>query len=191
MINVPILGQRDPRWCNIPLGFGTGTIGDFGCLLTSLTSLAGRNNVAEANDLFKANEAFSYNLVLWANVPKAFKNLKFVYRYYVYDNVKVADYVYQKKIPVVVEVDAAPIGSPRSSHWVLFLGDQKCLDPWIGQLRSTGDYPIRKGFALYDYVTPPVIPLTCDQKLGKVREILDSASLGDSDKVIEARKIIS
>jgi hypothetical protein len=190
MINVPILGQRDPRWCNIPLGWGDGSIGNYGCLLTSLTSLAGRYNVAEANNLFKANDVFAYNLVLWANVPKAFKSLEFVYRYYYYDNAKVADYVYNKKIPVVVEVDAAPIGSPRSSHFVLFLGDQKCLDPWVGQLRSTSDFPLRKGFALYNYVTPPVIPLTCDQKLSKIREILDSATLGDAQKVIDSRKYL-
>lgn len=190
MINVPIIGQRDARWVNIPLGFGTGTIGDFGCTLTALTALAGKNNVAETNDLFKASGAFSYNLVLWSAVPKALKNLKFVYRYYYYDNAKVADYVYNKKTPVPVEVDATPIGSPRTSHWVLFLGDQKCLDPWVGQIRSTGDFPIRKGFALYDYLQAPVVPLNDTQKVNKTREILNRSDIGDTQKVIEAKKII-
>ena len=190
MINVPIIGQRDPRWASKPLGFGSGTIGDFGCTLTCLTALAGRNNVSETNDLFKSNGAFSYNLVYWSKVPQALKNLKFIGRFTSYDNIKISDYVYNKKIPVVVEVDAAPIGSPRTSHYVLFLGDQKCLDPWVGKIRPTSDFPIKKGFALYEYAQPPVAPLNDTQKVNKVREILNRPDIGDGDKLSSIRKVI-
>jgi hypothetical protein len=189
MINVPILGQRDNRWASVYLGFGTGTIGNYGCLLTCLTALAGKNNVYDTNELFKKNGAFQGNLVLWANVPKALPNLKFVYRYYSYDNTKVSDYVYNKKTPVCVEVDAAPIGSPRTSHWLLFLGDQKCLDPWVGQIRSTGDFPGRKGFALCDLVQAPPPALNDTQKVNLIRTTLHRPDIGDSQKVIEALKI--
>lgn len=192
MINTPVLGQRDPRWASALLGFGTGSIGNYGCTLTCLTSFSQRNNVYDSNENFKRNGVFggeTKNLVIWAYVPKAFPNLKFVGKFAGYDNAKVADYIYNKKTPVLVEVNAAPIGSPRGTHWILFLGDQKCLDPWTGQLRSTGDFPTRINTVFFDYVAVVDVPLTDAQKVVKVREILAS-NIGDGDKLISIRKTI-
>lgn len=191
MIEVPILSQRDLRWRNIRLGFGLGSIGDFGCTLTALTALAGKDNVAESNEIFKQKNAFALgNLVIWAKVPQCFPNLAFAGRFYTYDNNKVAEYVYNKKTPVCVEVDATPIGAPRTSHWILYLGDRMILDSWTGRIRPTSDFPITKGFALYDLSTPPPASLTPEEKVNKVREVLNRPDIGDTQKVIDAKKII-
>jgi len=39
MIQTTPLSQRDSRWKDVILGFGTGSIGNFGCTITSLTML--------------------------------------------------------------------------------------------------------------------------------------------------------
>lgn len=151
MISVPLLSQRDSRWKDIKLGFSDVTIGNFGCVITSLTSLAQRSDVSVTNELFKSNGVYlKPNLVIWGNVPKVFTGLRFVWRSNGYDNNIVANWVYGKKTPVVVQVNAAPIGSPRTDHYILFVGDKKCFDPWTGKIRPTSDFPILKGYALYE-----------------------------------------
>lgn len=159
MITVPVLSQRDPRWAWKYLGFSTATIGGYGCLLACLTMLSGKTDISQVNEILKSlgnysgnnpNGAYLGNLVVWANIPKALPSLKFVGRFYSYDNQAVADYVYNKKIPVIVQVDAAPIGAPRTDHYVLYIGNKKLIDPWTGQIRPTSDFPIVKGYALYE-----------------------------------------
>ena len=157
MIQTPILSQRDARWAWKPLGFSTGSIGDFGCLVACLTMLARETDVSKVNDLMKQfgdfangnyNSPFLGNLVVWGNVQNALKSLKLVERGWSYDNNKVKAWI-EKGYPVIVQVDAAPIGAPRTDHFVLFIGDQKLVDPWTGRIRPTSDFPILKGFALY------------------------------------------
>lgn len=157
MITTPIVSQRDSRWAWKSLGFSAGTIGDFGCVISCLTMLARETDVSRVNDLMKqfgnyynGNYAspFADNLVVWGNVPNALKNLKFVERGWSYNNDKVKAHI-AKGFPVVVQVDAGPIGSPRTDHYVLFVGDQKLVDPWTGRIRPTSDFPQVKGYALY------------------------------------------
>lgn len=181
MISVQVLSQRDPRWATQKLGQSDiATIGAYGCTLTCLAMLAKLSDVLKANELLKNNGGFSDALIYWQNVPRGLTNLKFIGRYKYYDNNTVRDYVYNKKIPVVVEVDAAPIGAPRSSHFVLYLGDGKCADPWTGRIRPTNDFPKVKGFALYQYVTPP--------NTDPVKAIL-YGSMTDHDKIVELQKL--
>lgn len=197
MIQTPVISQRDPRWANKTLGFSTSTIGGYGCTLTCLTSLAKLSDVGQVNEMLKAlgnynattnpNGAFLGSLIVWANVGKALKNLSYNGRFYMYDNIGVANYVYNKKTPVVVQVDATPIGAPRSDHYVLYLGDQKLMDPWTGSIRPTSDFPIQKGFALYDYAVPV---LTCEQKLeisekkhSDIKALRSNSQLQDGQKL--------
>lgn len=162
MLQTPILSQRDARWAWKYLGFSYSTIGGYGCLVACLTMLAGETDVSKVNDLMKGTGpygpnngggAFLDNLVVWGNVQNALKNLKLVERGWTYNNDKVRDWIYNKKIPVIVEVDAAPIGSPRTKHFVLYVGDAKLVDPWTGQIRPTSDFPDPSGFALYQAPT--------------------------------------
>jgi len=136
--------QRDPRWASEKLGFSSYKIGTHGCTLTSLTNLLNRVfgyqfTPDQVNARLKSFGAFSGALLYWSQVPKAYPELKFVYRDYNYNNVKVAWYVYGLKLPVMVEVNGASIGA--SKHWVLYIGNRQCVDPWVGRVVSTATYP--------------------------------------------------
>jgi len=149
--NQSILSQRDPRWANKTLGFSSLTIGSYGCTLTCLTMLLNRMlgyNLTpdKVNDDLKKAKAFSGALLWWARVPMAYPQLKWVRRDYNYLNILVAWYVYVKGLPVMVEVNAASIGA--SKHWVLYIGERKCVDPWQGKIVSTFTYPAT-GDAIY------------------------------------------
>lgn len=161
MIQTPILSQRDSRWAWKYLGFSTGTIGNFGCLIACITMLARESDISRTNDLMKATGdfnlgngggAYAGNLVVWGNVQNAIKSLKLIERGWSYNNDKVKAWL-AKGYPVIVQVDATPIGSPRSDHFVLYVGDQKLVDPWTGKIRPTSDFPEVLGYALY---TAPV-----------------------------------
>lgn len=157
MIQTTPLSQRDPRWKDIKLGFRnpyTGkyvTIGTHGCTLTCLTMLLNaqgyKETPATVNEKLKEVKAFVGPLLYWSRVSLAFPRLKFTWRGYNYNNLRVAYYVYGKKIPVMVEVNDAPIGAPR--HWVLYIGDRMLLDPWTGTGKRTSVYQ-PTGYALYD-----------------------------------------
>lgn len=144
MIQTTPLSQRDPKWANIKLGFGTGTIGQFGCTITAITMLLnskGANlTVDKVNQTMKDKGAFGgdpANLVWWAKLPQAFPQITSVYKYYSYDNEVVKGLINQG-YPVVVCVDGSPIGA--SQHWVLYVGDQTLLDPWDGKGKPTSTY---------------------------------------------------
>lgn len=146
------LSQRDPRWGNKLLGFSKLKIKDYGCTLTSLTCLINYlyktdYTPDQVNEYLKRANAFSGPLIVWSRVPVAFSKLKFIWRGYNYDNAKVSFYVYLKKMPVMVEVNAAKIGAVK--HWVLFLGSKKMMDPWTGAIEPTSKYPLT-GYSLFD-----------------------------------------
>lgn len=152
MINVSyIYSQRDTRWRDKCLGFSKLKIGSYGCTITALASFIShvyneRFTPEDINNRLKAVKAFSGALIIWYRVPIAFPKFKYIKRAYNYNNAEVAWYVYLKKTPVMVEVNAASIGAPR--HWVLYLGSGKMIDPWYGRIDSTSKYP-PTGYALY------------------------------------------
>lgn len=150
-MQVTPLSQRDARWGNKYLGFSKLKISGFGCTLTSLTMLLnyveGKSyRVDEVNDKLKAVKAFTGALLIWSRVPLAFPSLKWVKRAYNYNNVEVAWNIYAKGMPVLVEVNGAKIGAPR--HWILFTGQGKANDPWLGKVISTSYYPLT-GYSVY------------------------------------------
>lgn len=145
MIPVTTFSQRDKKWASKKLGFSNLTIGDYGCTITSLASLISyvyqeTYTPDKVNDLLKGVNGFVGALVLWSRIPVAFNKLKFIKRVYSYNNLETSLYVYGRKMPVMVEVNAARIGAIR--HWVLFLGGQKEMDPWDGVIKSTATYPM-------------------------------------------------
>lgn len=153
MIATSTYSQRDPRWASIRKGKTTQTIGKYGCTITSLCNLINSFGYDETpntvNEKLTANNGYIGALLVWSAPQKIWPKIKFVWRGYNYDNVKVAYYVYFKKTPVLVEVNGAKIGGSR--HWVLFVGDGKMVDPWTGSVSSTSTYPLT-GFSLYDKV---------------------------------------
>jgi len=150
-MTVTPLSQRDPRWKNKYLGFSKLTIGSYGCTLVSLTVLLnyieGKNYTPDqVNENLKKVKAFSGALLYWSRVPLAYPSLKWIKRAYNYNNVEVGWYVYGKKLPVLVEVNASSIGAVR--HWVLFIGNRQMCDPWVGKIEPTNKYPLT-GYSLY------------------------------------------
>jgi hypothetical protein len=101
------------------------------------------------NDNLKVNGGFQGALLVWGAVQKLYPKVKFVGRYNGYNNTAVWNEINLpwKKMPVMVQVNAAKIGG--FYHWVLFIGGGVCLDPWWGNSTSTGYYP-PNGYAIYD-----------------------------------------
>lgn len=181
MITTPVLSQRDPKWFDLPLGTDSGvTIGFDGCVETCLTALAGMADVSEVNKLMIANGAFVKGLVWWVKVPLALPNLKFNWRSWTYDNDAVKNWIYNKGFPVIVQVDATPIGG-QGDHYVLYIGDQKCMDPWTGTIRPTSDFPNVKGYILYEVISQ----LTIEQKITEILQNSDSID----QKVLEIKAL--
>ena len=138
------LSQRDPRWSKQQLGTSNTTIGGFGCTITSIAMLIGTTPDVVNRELKRVGGYANGNLVIWSKVPVAFPQLIFIKRvnYYNNDDVKA-------NLPCLVEVDFD--GSPNTfgNHWIVFIGNQRLLDPWTGQDRPTSTYPILKGYAIY------------------------------------------
>ena len=138
------LSQRDSRWSKQQLGTSNTTIGGFGCTITSIAMLIGTTPDVVNRELKRVGGYANGNLVIWSKVPVAFPQLIFIKRvnYYNNDDVKA-------NLPCLVEVDFD--GSPNTfgNHWIVFIGNQRLLDPWTGQDRPTSTYPILKGYAIY------------------------------------------
>lgn len=133
------LSQRDPRWADDILGFGTGTIGKYGCTITCLSMIL-KTTPDVVNKKMKQSDAFggqTKNLVLWSALPKAFPEIVSTSRVRSYDNDAVKKAI-DKNGACLVEVDGSRIGSSR--HWVLYIGNQKMLDPWYGNEKTTSYY---------------------------------------------------
>lgn len=160
-MNITPLSQRNSQWSRKILGFSNKTIGTQGCTLTCLTMLLNHYGYSETPDTVNANlkslgeyskknpyGAFQGALLVWQNVFRKYPRVKFIKRVRNYSNAEVSFQVYVKNNPVLVEVYAGKIGAPI--HWVLFIGNRKCNDPWFGKELSTGYYTPQTGYSLYE-----------------------------------------
>lgn len=149
MLNVKPLSQLDSRWANKYVGFSRLKFSQVGCTITVLTCLLNyllNANMTpdEVNEKLKAVGGFSGALILWGSISKAFPEVKWTWRGYNYDNIKVAWNVYYRKLPVMVEVN-----NKGTKHWVLFVGDRKMIDPLATTYVSTNKYPLT-GYSLIE-----------------------------------------
>jgi len=150
--NFPIVCQRDSRWSRKKLGFGTGTIGSYGCLLCSFTAILQyfkiKTDPIEVNE--KMKEIYGYvgdtkNLWVWNKPPE-------IYPVYYkgsnsYNDTKVKNWL-ADKVPVIIQVDGAPIGA--QSHFVVSIGGGKIMDPWFGDIRDFSFYT-PQSYYVYTY----------------------------------------
>lgn len=154
MFDVPLFSQRDSAWSADRVGFSNYRISSQGCTLTALAAYLkflgyDVNPRIVNNELIKLGEygpknpfgAYQGALLVWNNLWRAYPKLKApVQRVKAYSNMRVSAWVYvTPRLPAFVEVNAASIGA--SKHWVLYLGDRKCLDPWTGNIVPTSKYP--------------------------------------------------
>lgn len=190
-----ILGQRDPRWANIYLGFSTTYIKDYGCTITCLAMILG-TTPAIVNERLKAVNGFaSGNLVIWAKIEEAFPGIK-IRRVWSYDNADV-----KANVPnVLVEVPAAPIGG-SGSHWVRYIGGGKLHDPWTAKERLTSDFPNPTGYCVITGAwKPPVdttptnnddaIRLERDLNYNLFRSLTDTLGVHSDDKTKDAETAV-
>ncbi len=137
------LSQNDSRWAPLTLGYGTGTIGNYGCTLTCVTMALGLSNVNEVNDRMREVNGFggsTRNLIVWDKIKEAYPNsVDRVNVQFIYNNSQVLDVLKQNR-PVLVQVNGTPIGG--TEHWVLYIGNQKLIDPLDGNIKPTNAYSV-------------------------------------------------
>jgi hypothetical protein len=150
--------QRDPQWKSLLLGHGTGTIGQYGCTLSSLATLLHarllQTNPKLLNDRFKQTGVFggaTKNLIIWSNLEKAYPQFEFVTRKYGNDLRGIQETV-AREGATLVEVDGTPIGAPK--HWVLST-ENGLIDPWPvpAKLLPHSAYTIT-GWIDYELIAP-------------------------------------
>src|SRR3990167_2213371 len=96
------------------------------------------------NDKLKKVQGFANgNLLIWSKLHQAFPELTFIKRSYTYNNDEV-----KANLPCLVEVDFDNSPVSNGNHWILFIGNQRMLDPWTGQNRPTNTYKILKGYSI-------------------------------------------
>src|SRR3990167_3154104 len=136
MLKLELWSQRDARWKDDKYGESENTIGQLGCATTCVASILkyyGYDTYPKRlDDLLASNKGYSQKtLIIWSKIAELFPRVKFEGRFYSYTNTKVIEWL-ARGIPVLVQVDAAPIGAAGTQHWVVFIGDKKVYDPWTG-----------------------------------------------------------
>jgi hypothetical protein len=141
MFNVRPLSQQDPQWKEKRLGVSSDlTIGQFGCLLTSITMVAnglGYNETpASFNDKMAATGGFIGGLIRPTHVGSVFPGMRFQRR--IQCNNPPAplveiDAVLASGLPVIVKVDSLPAAGMQD-HWVVIYAkdgsDYLIQDTW-------------------------------------------------------------
>jgi len=144
--------QRDPRWKDVKLGFGSTTIGSHGCKLTSFSIITGIDPIT-LNEKFKKDGCFTRDLLIDSKIALSLD---------IAPNSTTS--TNPKKI-CVSEVDMSP--SPgKQQHFVVWMDDGTIIDPWTGTNRPANTYPIinYRTFNFDKYLNENTMELTKDQK---------------------------
>lgn len=154
------LSQRDPRWSGDYLGIKTkvsnkSTLGQYGCVVTSLTMLANsvspsqpitppemNRRLEEVNGFTNSPpDSMDYNLAIWAKVDQVVPGLRFSGAIstpgaLTRQQFQLINYYLAHNLPVVTCVDFSP-ASGLQKHYVLLVGYQEgnppkylMADPW-------------------------------------------------------------
>lgn len=192
LINVPLFSQRDPAWKSIKLGTGTGSIGDYGCLLTACAMLAkyyGKDtDPKRLNELFIKNGSYaSGNLYKWyEGISKAYPDIKVSKLVETPNPVTTAQFnEWKEEInngrPVILQVDFYPSTAQPDMHFVLLVGyddtNYYVADPYYGDVSNLTRYGTPKTTVL-KYVfhtgTVPATPPAVDPEVLKLDEDIPS-----------------
>lgn len=135
--------QRDPRWTKILMGFGDGTIGNYGCYLTSLASGLSEKSYnfdpEILNQLLKDVDAWVGPYKNYIDVLNLEKYLPDIFVSFEqiepWNDVPTLAELIKTELIVVCKVSAIPIGG-TGTHFVLLTGQEngiaKIWDPWSG-----------------------------------------------------------
>ena len=135
MEGITLFSQRDPRWADKPLGTGTLTIGQAGCLLSCaagvLATVGVGTDPGRLNDWLTRNGGYvDDNLFLFQSI-EAFGVDLIDLRFCPYTPAPVGELraAIERGQHVVLEVDAQP-GGAIQPHWVRLLAPTTLGDPW-------------------------------------------------------------
>lgn len=167
------LSQRDTRWKNIQLGWSQVTIGSHGCTITAISMLIGTTPEKTNNRIMEVNGYAKSNLVIWSKLPEAYPEIKSATRYYSYDNDLVKQAI-ERNGGCLVKVDGSRIGA--DTHWVLYIGGGRMIDPWTGSEKSTSYYPA-KGFTIIEITKKEDMPTDDEVRLARDRNWNGAMSL--------------
>jgi len=167
--------QRDKKWGEKYLGFSRTKIKDAGCTITCLAMVAGLTP-DEANERLKKVNGFAQkNLVIWKKITCL--GLEFIWRGYKYENEKVKEAI-RKYGFCLVNVLAGKV-----KHWVLFIGNQKMIDPWDGREKSTSTYKKLLGYCIIKEIKASEIPYKkeLEECLKAHKSLMDQLSAKDKE----------
>lgn len=133
---------------NVLLGWGTGTIKDYGCTLASLSAISGIE-ILKLNTMLKGSSfkdsAFAgatKNLINWTQLEKYTNGkIKHIWRGYDYDQQKIYEAIKKHGFCLVEVLNSG------TKHWIVATGNKKALDPLTGGEISTSKYPTWTGWS--------------------------------------------
>lgn len=141
------LAQNDPKWGSDPLGFGTTTLLQEGCAVSSVAMLLsgyGFNETpASLNKKLKAGQGFSKSNIVWQAISQLYPQVKFIKTVRCEGTDaplgEINGYL-DKGLPVVVGVDTSPVEGFQSHYVLLYAregNDYRMLDPWPYRTEQT------------------------------------------------------
>lgn len=151
-LKVPVVNsQRDSKWASKFLGTNTTqpyTIGNYGCLITTLGNYIGRAP-DEVNELLKANAGFvNGGLFVWSKstvlgIKETYLSPRFNGPVTSQGITKIKELLDQGK-PSICEVDFNPSTVSEEQHYVLLMGYEGdtifAADPWTGEIINLDVY---------------------------------------------------
>lgn len=134
--------QRDVRWKDKKINGTQHTIGTDGCYITCLGMA-----VDLTPDVVEERIGFTGAQINYQDLDKI--GLELVEKSNTYDNAKVTQYIADYGFCVVrVDWDGSP-KSPGDTHFVLFIGNKRMIDPWTGNEVATSKYPLLTGYRAF------------------------------------------
>ena len=143
--------QRDPKWAKVTMGQSNSTIGQYGCLITDISSLSSWYGKYSDPEWLAKNLKFTQGgLLFWNSITESVLPMKFVYRYYKRDDGIIKKALFSSNDCVILEVQWG-----GSKHWVTAINwspikGYRVADPWSGTYMylNKSQFPTITGFAI-------------------------------------------
>lgn len=164
-VNLPkTYSQNDPQWKNTTLGT-SGTIGDYGCLLTDIAMVStyfGHNETPiTINDKLKQNGGFvNGNLYVWGGLTTIYSDIQYQGQVQTPDPLTKSQMdsirsTIDRGFPVILQIDTIPATSQLDEHWILAIdydGDDFIVqDPWDGATKRITSWGVAPQQLIYAY----------------------------------------
>ncbi|MDQ3098901.1 MAG: C39 family peptidase [bacterium] len=184
--NFPLQSQNDERWKYTSLGTSKTTLGNYGCLITCISSLLTYFGISTQPDkynewLIKNNGYKDGNLYYWSSIGRYSANRVALYARH---DVKGLNSSHRELIdqeiangrPVVMQVDFYPTTDYPDMHWVVYLGDGLAMDPWNGKVEPLTKYGGERkvvSFIFHNGQVPKEVSMDLQQQLEKAQQDRD------------------